>query len=252
MTILNYKTLGNGPKHIIFLHELLGDNRNYESIYPFLDLKNFTYIFVDLRGYGLSKEITGSYTCEEASNDLKNLILHLNLEKVIILAHSMSTMIAQKLALIDSEHISKLILITPISPAGIKIPSASSTKLLNDMKNDDGNIEDIVISASKRYNQAWRDYRIDIAYSSSILEARVGYMNMYLSTDFLELAKEINIPIKIIVGKYDFQIFALKTVNRIFSSIYKDLEIIECSEAGHYPMIECPAYFASRVEEFSN
>ena len=125
MTILNYKTLGNGPKHIIFLHELLGDNRNYESIYHFLDLKNFTYIFVDLRGYGLSKEITGSYTCEEASNDLKNLISHLNLEKVIILAHSMSTMIAQKLALIDSEHISKLILITPISPAGIKIPSSS-------------------------------------------------------------------------------------------------------------------------------
>ena len=30
----------------------------------------------------------------------------------------------------------------------------------------------------------------------------------------------------------------------------KDVEIVECQEAGHYPMIECPVFFASKIEEF--
>ena len=72
---------------------------------------------------------------------------------------------------------------------------------------------------------------------------------MYLETDFSDEAQNINIPIKIIVGKYDFPIFGLKSVTKLFTSYYSDLEIIECQEAGHYPMLECPVYFASKIEE---
>ncbi len=76
------------------------------------------------------------------------------------------------------------------------------------MQENRGKIEEIVNSSSKRYNQTWRDYRIKLAYESSTLEARVGYMKMYLNTDFLEEAYEnIDIPIKIIIGDYDFPVF---------------------------------------------
>jgi pimeloyl-ACP methyl ester carboxylesterase len=29
-----------------------------------------------------------------------------------------------------------------------------------------------------------------------------------------------------------------------------DLEIVECQKARHYPMLECPVFFASKLEEF--
>ncbi|MGB0990718.1 MAG: alpha/beta fold hydrolase, partial [Halarcobacter sp.] len=120
MTILNYKKIGTGDISIIVLHELMGSCANYEAIFPYLDTTKFTYYFTDLRGYGLSKDYKGEYSCNEASNDVKNLITHLNLSSVHIVAHSMSTMIAQKLALIDA-RVKQLILITPISAAGIKM-----------------------------------------------------------------------------------------------------------------------------------
>lgn len=249
MQILKHKIVGNGDIKIIVLHELMGDCRNYEAFIPYIDKKKFSFIFTDLRGYGLSKKIKGSYNCEEATNDIINLIDYLNLDNVTLLAHSMSTMIAQKVALIEN-RINKLILITPITASGIKMKPEAEAKLLETINKNENFIEQVVNSASKRYNQKWRDYRIDMGYSSSTLEARVGYMNMYLTTDFINEVKNITIPIKIMVGSHDLPAFHKNNIKKQFERDYKNFEIIECMEAGHYPMIECPVYFATKVEEF--
>ncbi len=252
MIELGHKVIGRGKNIVMILHDLMGNHKNYDAILPYLNTMDFTYIFVDLRGYGLSKHIKGLFSCEEAANDIKNLISALNLKKINLVAHSMSTMIAQKVALLDKENIEQLILITPILSSGIQLPKHSQEKLLSDMRENKGNLEEIVQSASKRYNQSWKKNRIDMAYNASTLDARVGYMKMYLTTNFVDESKEVKIPIKVIVGKHDFQIFSLKTVSRLFTPVYQDLEILECQEAGHYPMLECPVYFASQVESFCN
>ncbi len=249
MQILKHKIVGNGDTKVIVLHELMGDCRNYKPMIPFIDEDRFSFIFTDLRGYGLSKEIKGLFNCDEAANDIKNLIEFLNLKDVTILAHSMSTMIAQKIALIE-QKIKKLILITPITASGIKMKEEAQAKLLDSMKKNKNFIEEVVNGASKRYNQKWRDYRIKVAYTSSTLEARMGYMNMYLTSDFINEVKNITIPIKIVLGHYDLPAFHKNNIKKQFERYYKDFEIVECMEAGHYPMIECPIYFASRVEEF--
>ena len=250
MVELGYKQIGEGNVTLLFLHELMGSCKNYEAMLPYLDKKKFTCIFVDLRGYGESIHLMGEYSCNEATNDVINLIEHLNLENINLIAHSMSTMIAQKIALTYENKISQLILITPITAAGIQVSKSSQEKLLHDMTNNKENIEDIVKSASNRYNNAWIQERVNMAYSSSTNDARVGYMNMYLSTNFIDEVHNIKIPIKIIVGKDDFPIFSYKTVNRVFKKSYKNFEVFECLEAGHYPMIECPVYFANKLETF--
>lgn len=250
MIILGHKIIGNREKYILVLHELMGDHRNYDPILPYIDTSNFTYIFVDLRGYGMSKEIFGDYTCVEAANDVKNLISHLKLTSVNLLAHSMSTMIAQKIALID-ERIKQLILITPISAEGIKMKQEAQNELILRMQQNKNKIEEIVESASKRYNKIWFNYRVKMAYEASIIEARVGYMKMYLTTNFIHEAKNIKVPIKIMTGKYDFPVFSKQNIEKLFEPYYNDFKIIECQEAGHYPMIECPVYFVSEIEKIS-
>lgn len=245
----SYKKIGEGKKKVFFLHELMGDHRNYEPIFPYLNQKDFTYYFIDHRGYGLSKDILGEYTCAEAAKDVKNLITKLGFDEVYLVAHSMSTMIAQKIALIDT-RIKMLILTTPISAAGVKMGELQKKSLLDSMRENKSAVEKIVTESSKRYNDTWREYRIDMGYSSSTVEARVGYMNMYLSTDFLSEAEQnIKIPIKIITGLHDFKVFAKNMVEKNYKN-YFDVEIIECGEAGHYPMIECSVYYSSKIEEF--
>ncbi|XOB61649.1 alpha/beta fold hydrolase [Campylobacterota bacterium DY0563] len=246
MINLNYKVIGRGEKKVLFLHELMGDCRNYEPIFPFLDKENFTYIFIDLRGYGLSKNIEGEYNLEEASTDVINLISKLNFDEVILAAHSMSTMIAQRIALIEPK-VKKLILTTPISASGIKVPEIQKKSLIRKMSENKRAVEQIVISSSRRYNQTWRDYRIDMGYNSSLSEARASYMNMYLNTTEIENEINENIEVTIIIGKNDSAVFSKKETEKNFSK-YKNINIIECQEAGHYPMIECPVFFATQIE----
>ena len=59
---LNYKKVGNGAKTVIVMHEWMGDHTNYDTAIPYLNITDFTWIFVDFRAYGLSKEIKGEYT----------------------------------------------------------------------------------------------------------------------------------------------------------------------------------------------
>lgn len=249
MPLLKYKSIGTGKNIILVLHEFMGDSTNYDPILPYINTIEFTYIFVDHRGYGLSKDISGEYSCEEAAQDIIHLMDKLQLSHVNLLAHSMSTMIAQKTALLDS-RIKKLILITPLSAAGIKMQPKAQEKLLEKMKQNKTLIEEVVNSASKRYNDKWREYRINMAYNASTLEARTGYMRMYLTTDFMEEISELTIPIKIMVGYHDLPAFNKLTTKKQFQN-YKDVEIFECMEAGHYPMIECPPYFVSHIEKWS-
>lgn len=251
MVELGYTKIGTGKKTIIVLHELMGDSRNYDAIHPYLDTIHFTYIFVDLRGYGKSKHLQGEYTVDESANDVSTLINSLQLKQVHLLAHSMSTMIAQKIALLDN-RIKQLILITPISAAGIKMKPPAQTKLIHDMQKDENKIEQIVRSSSKRYNNTWKNYRINMAYISSTLEARVGYMKMYLTTNFINKVHNITAPIYIMVGKHDLPAFQKLTIKKQYEPYYNNFEIIQCEEAGHYPMIECPVFFATNIEKIVN
>ncbi|WP_258238511.1 alpha/beta fold hydrolase [Arcobacter sp. CECT 8986] len=234
---------------VFILHELMGDCRNYEATLKYLDTKNYKYFFIDLRGYGLSKDILGEYNCKEAVNDILNLIKLKELKKITLLGHSMSSLIVQKFAIDYQEYLNKIILVTPVLASGVKMKEEDKQKLLNDMQNDN-KIEDIVEAANKRYNQTWNDYRIKLAYSSSTLEARVNYMKMYLEEDFSNEASNIKIPVKVIVGKYDFPVFSKIVIKKAFEKWYKDLEIFEIEDAGHYPMVETPVLFASKIEEF--
>ena len=252
MEILTYKKFGNGKKNIIFLHELMGDSSNYEACINYFDKEIFSCFMVDLRGYGNSKSILGKYNLVESVSDIINLASFLQLEEYILVAHSMSTMIAQHIVSKDV-RVNKLILITPISYLGLKSTTKAKENLLLQMKKNSGKIEEIVEQSSQRYNNSWKKYRINLAYNCSLLEARVSYMNMYLNINFNlnnDNKLKIDIPIKIITGKYDFPVFSKSEVSKCFE-IFNDVEIIECQEAGHYPMIECPIFFASKIEFWS-
>jgi len=253
MIILKYKVIGQGEKKVFFLHELMGDSTNYQASTFYLDKEDFTYYFVDLRGYGLSKHILGNYNLQEALNDIINLATFLNISTYTLVAHSMSTMIAQNIALKDT-RVNKLILISPISFYGVPSTQKAKKNLLSQIAQDSGKIEKIVENSSLRYTKEWKHYRIKLAYSCSLLEARVGYMNMYLNENFEQnLVSQLNItiPVKVITGKYDFKTFSRNEVKKYFES-FKDIEIIECQEAGHYTMIECPVFFASKLQHWFN
>ncbi len=199
MTNIKYTKYGNASKHIILMHDWMVDSSNYDSILPYINTDDYTWLFVDLRGYGKSKAISGNYDLKEACNDIKNIILKYDMKSVSLVGHSMSSLIA--IAIDIKDILNTLILITPILPSGIKMKEKTKQRLLENVKNQNGVIEQVVQSASKRYNHIWKNQRIKSSKQCATLDARLGYMNMYLENDF---SSEVisSIKVRIITGIY--------------------------------------------------
>jgi len=95
---------------IIFSHGWMCDCSVWNSQIEFFS-KKYKVIAYDQRGHGKSDKPKADYSIETLSNDLYSLIQELNLEKVILVGHSMGGMTAITFALNHPDKVSKLVLV---------------------------------------------------------------------------------------------------------------------------------------------
>ncbi len=248
MSELGYKIIGSGEDPVIVMHAWLGDHSSYALVIPYLNRKDFRWIFVDLRGYGLSKQLPGEYSCQEAANDIQDLMQSLDLGRTHLVGHSMSAMVAQRIAADIPARIKTLVLVAPVSASGFKLSTKDRAALRKEVRND--RVTNAVINTrnGSRYESIWLQNKL--AATEATAEARTGYLEMFLNTDFSQDVIGLNIPVRVLVGEQDIPAFRENQIRQIFSRWYPDLEIKKCPESGHYPMLERPVFFASSLEQF--
>ena len=250
MTNLGYKIYGSGEQPVVMMHEWLGDHSNYDPILPYLNQKDFSWIFIDLRGYGMSKHMPGDFSCREAADDVLKLINHLGLPAYHLVGHSMSAMVAQRIAADIPKRIGTLVLVSPVPASGVKLTPPETEGLKKAIHDDSAAIKAIAARTGNRYNAAWLKAKLALARKASTSEACAGYLEMFLHTDFHKEVIGLELPVRVIVGSHDIPVFQEDHIRHVFSRWYPDLVIKKCREAGHYPMLECPVFFASTVERF--
>jgi pimeloyl-ACP methyl ester carboxylesterase len=105
---LYYEIHGQGEP-IVLLHSGGADLRDWQFIAPQLT-QNYRVITFDGRGAGKSPPLL------EPANfvaDLKNLLDHLQIERAVLVGHSIGGQIASDFALADPDRVSKLVLVAP-------------------------------------------------------------------------------------------------------------------------------------------
>ena len=114
---LFYTTHGapHGPP-IILLHGWACDAHDWSHQISLLASLGFHVIALDLRGHGRSSAppSVSDYSMRMLAEDVVALLQHLQAQPAIVIAHSMSTIIASILAVEHSESVKALILVHPI------------------------------------------------------------------------------------------------------------------------------------------
>src|SRR5262249_23555664 len=155
--------LGDGPAVCVVLHEWLGDHVNWEPMLPYLQLDRHTLVFMDLRGYGWSRALAGSYTLNEAVDELLRTAHQLGLSRFPLVGHSMSGLGAQALALQAASRIESVTLFSPVPPTGFKADS-DAMKALNAVIDDDAAAaRAITARTGNRYGAGWLQRKLAIA-----------------------------------------------------------------------------------------
>src|SRR6266852_5380416 len=109
-----HKKIGNGPIKVAVIPGWFGDHRAFETMFDFLDVKRFTYAFVDIRGYGNSRDEAGDYTMTEIAADTIALADTLGWSNFHVVGHSMGGKAAQKVAMDGGNRVSSIVAITPV------------------------------------------------------------------------------------------------------------------------------------------
>lgn len=249
-TILGHNIIGFGKTKVIALHSWMDDAESWNTLIPYLNVENFTYAFVDVRGYGTSKNITGSYSSDEITDDIFNLAKELGWHSFNLIGHSMSGLVAQKATLLDTENrIEKVILVTPVSAAGVPVNEENLKFFQSIVQNEEMAKMAYGLFTSNKLSENWAQKRAERHVKVTDRNAQIGYLYMWTQENFKERMTEVKKPFLIISGKNDFPKFNLENQKIAFENFNK-VDFIDIESAGHFPMQETPVLLATEIEKF--
>ncbi len=248
--LVGHRRIGTGPEAVLVMHEWLGDHANWEPAWPYLDRARFSYVFVDLRGYGWSKGLTGAYSADEAVADGLRIMERYGHARFHVVGHSMSGMIAQKFLATAPERIKSVVAICPVPAAGFKADEKTMGALRAVIEDDEAAKKAILARGGARYGSAWVNFKLDLARRAATREAMHGYLKMFTGTDFAAQVRGSRTPILALVGRHDIPFYREESVRRNFEPLYPNFSVAVCEEAGHYPMLEAPVFVAGSIEKF--
>lgn len=245
--VLGHVTQGSGGEAVVVLHEWMGDHGNYENAVPYLNGASATYVFADLRGYGLSQRMTGTYDMAEAAGDVLSLMDALGHQRFHVVGHSMSGMIAQYLAATAPGRVKSVVAISPVPATGFKADAATKAKLRAVVSDDDALRAAVTVRTGNRYGRGWLDRKLAMARRARP-EAMLGYLDMFTGTDFAERMSGLPMPAALIVGANDIPFYGRAALEPAFRKAFSTLDVAVVADAGHYSMVETPVLLASLVE----
>jgi esterase len=109
MNLMNYKVLGTGEP-ILILHGLFGSLDNWQTIAKNLSEDGHQIIIADVRNHGRSFH-DDDMRFETLNDDILHLMNHLNINKIILIGHSMGGKIAMNFATNYPEKVESLFVV---------------------------------------------------------------------------------------------------------------------------------------------
>ena len=242
--MINYYIKGSEKKALVFVH---GYSCSSEYWWPQLEYfsKNYTTIAVDLAGHGKSGLNREEYSMEAFGDDVKSVIEHLDLDKVVLIGHSMGGPVIVKAARslgtktrliigVDTFH--------DLTTEGIggfaRIAVNTMFQLFYDSMTEDS-IDDFFIERTDNDLEEW--IRNDALKSPKNISQ--GTLDALLRMNYPESLSELSVPMIALNARS----FRETKLDSNFDT-YKDLQIEFMEDVGHFIMLERPDEFNKWLE----
>ena len=249
---IRYLESGSSKNTLVLIHGLGASAERWAKVIPLFD-DTYHVIVPDLVGFGYSDKPTVDYTPDFFSEFLENFFAASNIRRPSIIGSSLGGQIAIEYAARHSEHIEKLVL---VSPAGIMkkstpaldayimaalYPSVTSVKNAFEMMEGSGkDADDNIVNG---FVQRMQLPNAKLAFMSTIL----GLKN---SESITAKLSSISVPTLVVWGAND-PVIPIDYADDFISAI-NNCRFFKMDGIGHTPYVQDPHIFASKVLEFLN
>jgi pimeloyl-ACP methyl ester carboxylesterase len=245
----SHLTVGSGDHHVIALHGWFGSARGWGSLPDYLDRSAYTYAFMDLRGYGDRKDVTGAFTMEEAAADAIALADELGWDSFSLVGHSMSGQAVQHVLLQAPGRVRRLVALNPVPATGVPFDPDGWALFSGAAGSPENRAAIINFTTGGRLASGFIDHVVTHSVEHSTTEAFGAYLESWAKTDFSDRVVGHQAAVKVIVGEHDPALSA-QVMEQTWLAFYPNAELEVLSNAGHYPMFETPVALATSIEEF--
>ena len=232
----------------------------WHRMLPFLT-DHFQVITFDNRGVGQSDKPAGPYTAQMLAADTLGLLDALNIEKAIVVGHSMGGFIAQAIALDFAERVDKLILCStnfggphhvPVTPEAMKVLTDVTSDALTRFKNG------LAVSTAPGWADKnpemideWVKWRVANPIEPGPYQSQlaIGLGLLPEAAAFEAKLPAINVPTLILFGEHDKVVPPANA--ELLSKQIRNSQVAIFSDAGHFFPIEIPETASRAVIQFS-
>jgi pimeloyl-ACP methyl ester carboxylesterase len=247
--MIGHTTVGQGPMRVLVLHGWLGDWSVFTPMLSALDVDQFTFAFMDYRGYGRSIEMAGSCSLSEIASDAGALADYLGWTTFNVLGHSMGGAAALRLAVDHPGRVERIVAATPVPACGVPLENGARELFENAARQIEARQAIIDFTTGARHANAWSRDLAMRSWSTSREDAFAAYFRAWSCASFADEARGLETPMLVLVGQHDAGV-TLEAMRATYLRDYPNCALEIMHNTGHYPMQEIPVAFASRVQSF--
>ncbi len=249
MMELYYLRKGRGIP-LVFVHGYLGGASQWASQINYFS-QTFDVISINLPGFGDSdKTLKAIHSIDDFAQIILQKLMQLNIQKFILLGHSMGGMIAQQIAQIAPKHIYKLILYSTgafgVLPSRFESIEASRKKI------QENGLEETL----KRTIATWfiagskhKNYKtlVDIGLQAST-SAAMGALTAMENWDGYQALDKIKTPTLIVWGDQD-RSYSWHQIETLWQNL-PNAQLAVIPNTSHAVHLEKPHLFKVLLEDF--
>ena len=246
----SYVTVGSGDHHVLAIHGWFGSARGWGSLPEFLDGSAYTWVFMNLRGYGDRRDTAGEFTADEAAADALAVADDLGWDRFSVVGHSMGAKFAHRVLLQAPDRVRKLVGLNSV-PAGEMPMDTEGWALFSGAATEPRNRAAIIdFTTGNKLTKTFINRLVQHSLDNATVEAFAGYLQAWAKSDFSAQAQKDTVtPVKLIVGVNDPALSA-NLMEQTWCVFFPNAELTILPDAGHYPMFESPVALATSIEEF--
>ncbi|HLP10927.1 MAG TPA: alpha/beta hydrolase [Flavobacteriales bacterium] len=260
-------------KSVVLLHGKNFNGYYWKETIEFLTKKGYRVIVPDQVGWGKSDKPDIHYSFHLLAYNTKQLLNRLNVEKAIVIGHSMGGMVAARFALMYPESVEKLVLENPIGLEDYKVfvPYESIDRIYEQELNT---TYASLLEYQKTYYPEWKDEYEELVkvqsadllgddFKRSAWANALTYQMIYEQPVCYEF-KYITVPTLMLAGNEDHTILGKGKLSEQQKSVHgrvsklareasmtiRDCRYIELKGVGHLPHIQTPSQFHKELDAF--